>query len=514
MSATPERFDADYPDSLRAVSPLLELIASQAPLAVQLTALALFVERWSRNMRCSVLLADPTERTLHLGAAPNLPAAYSSAIDGAAYLEGAGSCGTAAARRTMVIVADIERSPLWKDWRELALAHGLAACWSTPLLDSGGELLGTFAMYYTEPREPNAHEIELLKVAGPLATMVIERDRSLQRLRASEARYRELAETFPDAILAHVDGRISYANSAAARLLRAGKPSELVGRALEHCFEPESRPAIVKHRRGMLAARLKRLDGSDCPIEATASVHTADGRATTVLVCRDVSERKTLEGEIIDAASREQESLGYDLHDSVGQQLTGASLLLRSLQATARSAAPELVADLDEVNALVVTTIEEIRALATGLSPVALERAGLSGALTTLAATTQSLYRQPVTVKLGAAAESELSADRAMHLYRIAQEAVHNAIRHASAKRIEIELTRRGQKLALSIADDGVGLGAESTESTGLGLRSMRYRAERLGGTLRFEAVEPHGVRVRVDCPAAALAPATRARKR
>jgi PAS domain S-box-containing protein len=514
MNATPDRFGADHPDSLRAVTPLLELVASQGPLSVQLTALALFVERWSKNMRCSVLLADTGDGTLHLGAAPNLPAAYSAAIDGAKYSDGAGSCGTAAARRATVIVSDIEHSPLWVPWRELARTHGLAACWSTPLLDGRGELLGTFAMYYSEPREPSPAEMDLLRIAGPLATVVIERHQQLQRLRVSEARYRELAETFPDAILAHSNDRISYANTAAVRLLGAASPADLVGRPLEELFEPESRAAVLKHRRGMLAARLTRLDASQCPVEVTASVHAADGRTTTVLVCRDVSERRTLEGEIIDAASREQESLGYDLHDGVGQQLTGASLLLRSLQAKARAAAPDLVDELDHVNALLVTTIEETRALATGMSPVAVERAGLTGALRTLASTTQSMHRLPIKVQLGPGTDADLAPERATHLYRIAQEAVHNALRHADAKRVEIRLARRAQKLTLSIADDGVGFPAETTESAGLGLRSMRYRAERLGGTVRFEAVEPHGVRVRVDCPVAEPATAAPRRRR
>ena len=176
-------------ESLDSVSRLLEVVGSRSPLSAQLNVLALYVDQLARNMRCSILLADALAGTLHFGAAPHLPDAYNRAIDGAAFGEGAGSCGTAAHRRSLVVVSDIQQSPLWRDYRDLARAHGLAACWSTPVVGDGGDLLGTFAMYYSEPREPTAAELNVLRIAGPLAAIIIQRHRDAHRLRESEQRF-------------------------------------------------------------------------------------------------------------------------------------------------------------------------------------------------------------------------------------------------------------------------------------------------------------------------------------
>src|SRR5580658_7497134 len=123
----------DHGEALDSLSRLLEVVGSRAPLPAQLHDLVLYVERLSRDTRCSIHLFDPV-------AAPHLPETYNSAINGVAIGEGVGSCGTAAARRATVVVADIQRSPLWRDYRDLARAHGLAACWSTPVIYGRGEL--------------------------------------------------------------------------------------------------------------------------------------------------------------------------------------------------------------------------------------------------------------------------------------------------------------------------------------------------------------------------------------
>jgi len=452
-------------------------------------------------MRCSVLLADTAAGTLRYGAAPNLPSAYSAAIDNVAFGEGVGSCGTAAARRSMVIVADIQQSPLWRDFRELAATHGLAACWSTPLIDSEGELLGTFAMYYTRPREPTSAEVDILRIAGPLAAVVVQRHRDAARLRESEARYRQLAETCPDAIVAHGGGLIAYANTAAARLFGVPAASDLVGQQLGDYCEPDQRTRLLEQCSGTCATRLLRADGTSVSVEIAATALANDPASTTILVCRDVTERRTLEDELIDAAGLEQEKLGYDLHDGIGQQLTGVSLLLQGLATQAHPSLPALARELERIGAIVASTIEETRALATVMSPVAVERAGLEGALTTLGANARTLYALHVSVRVSPMAGSGIGASRATHLYRIAQEALRNAARHGRARHATIALTQRGRTLMLTISDDGVRVDGVLEELGGLGLRSMRYRAERLRGTIEFASAKPHGMRIHVQCP-------------
>lgn len=171
---------------------VLGQIAAGMPLAEVLSDLLLAVEAQSRDMMASVLfLSDDGQYMLH-GAAPSLPATYNEAIHGIAIGEGIGSCGTAAARGTPVYVEDIATSALWEGYVELAVSHGLRACWSMPIKAADGTILGTFAVYYAQPRSPTPSDIEAIAVIAQTAALAIERHRSDQRLRRSQDQLRDL----------------------------------------------------------------------------------------------------------------------------------------------------------------------------------------------------------------------------------------------------------------------------------------------------------------------------------
>jgi PAS domain S-box-containing protein len=157
---------------------LLEGIAGGAPLNESLDALVMLLEAQCPSMRGSILLLDPDGVHLRHGAAPNLPEDYRRAIDGEPIGPAAGSCGTAAFRRETVIVEDIASDPLWSDYRELALKHGLRACWSTPIKDATGRVLGTFAMYYAAPGKPAVWQQRIIEVATHVAALAISRERA------------------------------------------------------------------------------------------------------------------------------------------------------------------------------------------------------------------------------------------------------------------------------------------------------------------------------------------------
>jgi PAS domain S-box-containing protein len=166
---------------------LLEMIARGDSRAFILDALCRLVEELASGSLSSILLLDSTGKRLRHGAAPNLPIPYTQAIDGGAIGPAAGSCGTAAYRAEAVIVSDIATDPLWADYRDLALAHGLRACWSTPILSSEGRVLGTFAMYYREPRSPAPREQDVIEQITHLASIAIEREQAEERLRQAQA---------------------------------------------------------------------------------------------------------------------------------------------------------------------------------------------------------------------------------------------------------------------------------------------------------------------------------------
>jgi len=168
---------------------LLEQIARQAPLKQVLEGMARAIEELApEEVLVSVLLADDDGRHLRHGAAPSLPDFYNRAIDGIGAGEGIGSCGTAAHRRQTVIVSDIAADPLWEDFRDLARAAGVAACWSTPILGRDGSLLGTFAMYHRVPRAPQEPDLALARVFAGTAALAIERHQAEQARLAAEAK--------------------------------------------------------------------------------------------------------------------------------------------------------------------------------------------------------------------------------------------------------------------------------------------------------------------------------------
>jgi PAS domain S-box-containing protein len=176
---------------------VLGMIRAQAPLPNILEVLCAHIEKQHFGLLCSVLLLDADGTTLRHGAAPGLPKEYTEAINGTRIGPGVGSCGTAAYRKQPVMVSDIDTDPLWTDYRDLALLHGLRACWSTPIASQDGGILGTFAIYYREPRVPDAEHLQLITHATHLAGIAIEHDRAKAELRAAEARYRTLVERLP-----------------------------------------------------------------------------------------------------------------------------------------------------------------------------------------------------------------------------------------------------------------------------------------------------------------------------
>ena len=166
---------------------LLEMIAKGDLLATILTELCRLFEELCSGSLSSILLLDAETRQLRHGAAPSLPQGYIEAIDGGVIGPSAGSCGTAAYRGKPVIVPDIATDPLWDDYRDTALFHGLRACWSTPILSSESKVLGTFAIYYREARSPTSHQLAVIDRLTHVANIALERKRAEETLRRSEA---------------------------------------------------------------------------------------------------------------------------------------------------------------------------------------------------------------------------------------------------------------------------------------------------------------------------------------
>ncbi|MGF9567577.1 GAF domain-containing protein [Neorhizobium sp. JUb45] len=175
---------------------ILARVALGGPIKDVLSDIILLVEKPANGeLLASVLLLSEDGKSLLEGAAPSLPSEYNAAIDGIPVGHGIGSCGTAAFSGEAVMVSDIDTDPLWADFRELALGHGLRACWSMPIKAADGRILGTFANYYHEPKEPTERDIEVIGMVTRTIAIAIERYNYEQaRERAEEQRVLLLRE--------------------------------------------------------------------------------------------------------------------------------------------------------------------------------------------------------------------------------------------------------------------------------------------------------------------------------
>ena len=182
---------------------LLEMIATRVPLHDILNALCIIIEEQRRGTLASVLLLNPDGVHLDFVAGPSVPKRWARQMETVPIGPCAGSCGTAAYRAAPVIVSDIATDPLWDlpEHRAAAFKHGLRASWSNPVLSSKGQVLGTFCMYYREPRSPNAQDLELIELATHLIGVAIERDRAEAAVRASE----QVARGQVDALMQSLD---------------------------------------------------------------------------------------------------------------------------------------------------------------------------------------------------------------------------------------------------------------------------------------------------------------------
>jgi len=179
---------------------ILEMIAKSSLLEPILDALCRLVEEVSNGSLATILLLDSESNRLWHAAAPSLPSTYTEGMGGIVIGPSVGSCGTAAYRREPVIVCDIAADPLWADYRNVALAHGLRASWSTPIFSSSGNLLGTFAILSREPCSPTPQHHHITQQITHLASIAIERKRTEAALQESEERFRRMADAIPEVI--------------------------------------------------------------------------------------------------------------------------------------------------------------------------------------------------------------------------------------------------------------------------------------------------------------------------
>jgi PAS domain S-box-containing protein len=356
-----------------------------------------------------------------------------------------------------------------------------------------------------------------------------ERSRTQEALRQSEQRNSAIVEAAADGIIIiDTAGLIIEFNPAAERIFGYTRAAVLGRRMAEALVPPgvaaDASPDLREFDvgdetpcSGRFDITAARANGESFPLEITLSPLSTSGQPLFAVFVRDLTEQRQaeaslrnsertlrLKAEIIQISSRERREIGHELHDGLGQQLTGIAFRAKTLEEGLHTDGSPHTAHAAELVQLINHVINQTRSIARGLDPVRIEGNDLSAALCKLAAETQDMFG--VNCRLQTNLEHcALPADVSIALYRIAQQALTNSIQHGRAKDITIELQTLDGHLILRVHDNGSGFNPAVTPQEGMGLRIMEYRARSLGGTLTVQSEPFQGAVIACRIPSSVL---------
>src|SRR5262249_14238127 len=333
----------------------LEMIAAGAPLTDILKPICNLTDDQSHKIISTAMLMDPDGNRLWPVAGRRIPNGWIEAITPLAIGPNAGSCGTAASLKQRVVASDIAADPLWGDYRELALAHGLRAAWSQPLLSKSREVLGTFAMYYGEPRTPRESDLQLIEGAGHVAVIAIEgeqarvaRAKAIEEIKKSEAELRTIIDAIPQHVTVLApDGKNLYANQAVMEYTGLTREEVMADAFRRRVFHPEDVERLRDERRAALARGV--------PFENEQRARRNDGQYRWHLIKykplpgergevlrwyasgTDIDDRKQAE----ERTRQENFALRLEIeHSSMFEEIVGSSPALRKVLAQVVKVAP------------------------------------------------------------------------------------------------------------------------------------------------------------------------------
>jgi PAS domain S-box-containing protein len=519
-----------YAETQQAADELARLVEAQRSLsaiATQITSLrdpAVILQRTvdeaHRLLGADLALVNPLVSTENVLGWAVAHAPAGDPLDDVFVTPGQGVSGLALDARRVVRTGDYladESFPHSPEVDAYIERRGMRSVMSAPLV-AGDEPIGTLTVQAARQEAFGEDDAQLLGALAAQAAVAITNARLLEQLQQSERRYRHLVDHSPDLVWSvDADGTFTYLGEALERMT-GRHPDELVGQHWRHLITPESMGPgqaawqAIQDRPDedvQLRVELPLVGGGTMAAEVNLVATMVDGRfAGAQGSIRDIRERERLEQDLRRqaaalAAGEERANLARELHDSVTQALSSMGLTARALEILLDRDPQAARQKLVELRELQKDALAEMRTLIFELRPQGLETDGLAQALRNHGAAVQS--RTGMSVSVEVEHEERLPLDVEESLYRIAQEALHNVVKHANAANARIVLKRVGRELRLQVEDDGIGFDPSLAPRGHLGLVGMQQRAERIGGELDVSPRPGGGTRVRVTVPLSRL---------
>jgi PAS domain S-box-containing protein len=350
-----------------------------------------------------------------------------------------------------------------------------------------------------------------------IVTDITERKEAEEALREYEARYVHLVDHMPDGVALVSRRRIIRVNPSMAQLFGFPSPDSMQGLRATDLAAPASKGIMNKRStlrtlgkkgRNCFEFQALRKDGSTFPAEVTLTVDRSERRPFVLAIIRDVSERKTherlrkrLSGRILTAQEKERALIARELHDELGQALTGIKMDMSWIKRRVKGADDAISNRFEDLGNLIDTAIDSVRKMASNLRPSVLDKLGLMAAVEWYAAEFERRTGIECTVRAKPSI-SNIGENLAINAYRIVQEALTNVARHSGASHVDVEIAQHQRHLAISISDNGRGIPSQRGSGwKSLGIENMRERAELLRGKLDIKRRRPRGTKVSAYFP-------------
>lgn len=467
----------------------------------------------------NVQLFDPTRNVLVIEAQRGFDQAFLDYFREVSTTDDT-ACGRAMRSGEPALIEDVEIDPAYAPYRAIAKEAGYRAVQSTPLIDADGGFLGMISTHWRVPHRLGESELRYLDLYAAQAAGYIASCRVKQALREREGQLRAVMNTAVDAIVTIDEhGIIRKANPSTEHIFGYSL-EELIGENVKILMPPPYRDKHDRYINGYMLARVpraigrtrevvaRRKDGTLFPIDISVSEIECPRLFTAIV--RDISDRKHLEEHLLKITENEQLRIGQELHDGAQQSLVAVEFVAKSIAKEIKAlddlSESHLTLEefdfftrverlhnlIDNLQIGLTQASREVYDIARNLSPVNLDMAGLKIVLKRLADRVSETCDIQCTLQTsGKLVLADTS--KGLHLFRIAQEAVNNAVKHSQCREIEIRLSGGNRQLHLEVCDNGMGFDPHEAARRGMGMRTMTYRANLIGANLDITQLNEGG---------------------